>query len=60
MALDVILKLDIGRMVSSVIYLVVALGELMASVFKTDKEKIKVSLVLCVCVSYINNQLLGS
>lgn len=50
MALDVILKLDIGKMVSSVIYLVVALGELTTSVFKTDKEKIKVSLGFCVCV----------
>lgn len=50
MALDIILKLDVGRMVPSVIYLVVALGELMTSVFKTDKEKIKVSLVFWVCV----------
>lgn len=38
-------------MVPFVIYLVVALGELTTSVFKIDKEKIKVSLVFFfVCV----------
>lgn len=34
------------------ICLVAALAELTASVFKTDKEKIKVSLVFCVTHDY--------